>query len=505
LKKQIQDAPGKRDVTIDNILKHFVDKSVPLYRTELNEIIYISESERMCKVDTTFMQNIINKIITLKSSSIRVNCTKELANQVLVQLSTSDSVKLIRNTLQIPVLEFNLLNSVYHTSGYVESIQSYIFKKVTNHAEKSWLEPKLLKNQEHLEKAVRNSLSPFEHYLFEDSADKGVLFILLLTLATRFNCKTSPAFMVSASSYGTGKSDLCMAASLLLTSSPSIITPNSNRGDELVKRLDAAYISRSPVIIVDNLVDDVSNIDIASNITSPVIQIRKFGSQNVHSVSNDFVLLFNGNNIHPDKDNSRRFCRIRLKSKEGQLTSGFPFVPSEKMDGMLESVLCDLHSLLLTYMTVNFYSDTPTDFDYPKLGSFEDWSMLVLGCYHWLDTNGYLPDDLKGAIEHISHCSENSSDTVNLGTLFELAKLIQNTKKKETFQSRDILSIWQDQPSSSIAALCNSLEDAECFKRTNPASIGKFLAKNINRPLNGEKLTIAGKSSGANTFKLVSF
>lgn len=137
---------------------------------------------------------------------------------------------------------------------------------------------------------------------------------LLLTFMQRRALDTSPAFLISAPSRGTGKTALAKFASRVVHGRSLGAAALSPSDEEQRKAITAALVTNPPALLFDNLqagsVFDSNELAIA--MTSSEWEDRRLGSTERLTLPNRAVWCFTGNNVSVSGDLRRRVVHIRM-------------------------------------------------------------------------------------------------------------------------------------------------------------------------------------------------
>jgi hypothetical protein len=173
-----------------------------------------------------------------------------------------------------------------------------------------------------IKRAANLLFTPFQETPFADIESVSALFELLLTLATRSDTLTAPAFLISSPAAGTGKTYLARIASyLVLGEMPDTSTwPMTKRGasdeEELRKQLVSLLLAKPGAVLFDNVPSGIalSSATLDMVITSPRWKSRLLGSNNYVNLATNTTFIFTGNNVALTGDTTSRFQYIRLSA-----------------------------------------------------------------------------------------------------------------------------------------------------------------------------------------------
>lgn len=236
---------------------------------------------------------------------------------------------------------------------------------------------------------------PFKLFPFDGAISRGVFMAALLTTVCRPALATAPAFLVRASTPGTGKTLLSECLMLLVGASLSALPLPEGNQDEIEKRLFAKLLTGCPGLILDNLVGVINSAAMCAFLTSPEPEGRILGQSETRSVVNRSLWLLNGNNVTAGGDMFRRILPITLDANcESPETRRFTFNPKTVIRERLDAYRADLLSVLLTYQREGGVTLAAGSF-----GSFEDWERLVRQCVCWLIRDRVAPEEMSDPLE----------------------------------------------------------------------------------------------------------
>lgn len=240
--------------------------------------------------------------------------------------------------------------------------------------------PQLL-TTEGMAAALQRIWAPFAEFPFADQNAKAVCLAALFTAVCRPALATSPAFIVNAQTYGTGKT-LLSTAILSLTGVEVSISAISSDGQEQAKQLTAILDEGPLAVMFDNVkgyLKDSS--DFCMALTSPVYKGRLLGQSKMLKLPNRAVWVLNGNNVGVSGDAVRRILPINLNSDENPELKKHAFDPVTVIREGVQALRGDLIDLLYSYSA---YGREATRAQIGGYASFEDWNGLVRGAVVWL-------------------------------------------------------------------------------------------------------------------------
>lgn len=333
-----------------------------------------------------------------------------------------------------------------------------------------------------LPEPTRDAAEESLHYLkwlvrefhFASDADRSAAICAMLTAAVRPSLPLAPAFSISASSSGSGKSYLA-----------SLIVPFAGPGEphnvsfpataeEATKVVLAMLLERPPAILFDDMQGDWKPFGALNKaLTSPEITERLLGSSRTAHARTNVLVLGTGNNIEPERDMRRRVVSIYLAPPAGPATLiKYGDDPAGRVRGARAYAVKAALTIIAAYKAAG----QPAA-DVPTIGSFPEWSAMCRRPLIWLGE----PDPATSLIEQVTH----DPDVERLGEL--MREWVQNfgfgavTVRKvvdKACDGSDLLDILSELPVMSGS-------------KVNPGSLGWFLKKNRGRIVDGYRIESA--------------
>ena len=151
---------------------------------------------------------------------------------------------------------------------------------------------------------------------FDTKLDVAVTLAFLMTMLTRLDYPTAPAFVISAPKSGTGKSLLAsILISLILGTDAEPSTYKSDDEPEIRKVLTAHIAEGAQVIFFDNVTRSIGCAPLDRMLTSPTWKDRVLGTSTMYSGRQNVTVVLTSNNAKVVGDTVRRCLRIRLNAK----------------------------------------------------------------------------------------------------------------------------------------------------------------------------------------------
>lgn len=151
---------------------------------------------------------------------------------------------------------------------------------------------------------------------FAAEVDRSATLSAIITATLRPGLPVAPAYNITASMPGSGKSLLARLVSHFAAATASNPTGYPTSGEEAGKAILAALLSSPAAIIFDDMQTDWKPHSVMNRLlTSETIQDRVLGASRTATVSTRVLVLGTGNNIEPVGDMTRRVITIRLHPK----------------------------------------------------------------------------------------------------------------------------------------------------------------------------------------------
>lgn len=230
------------------------------------------------------------------------------------------------------------------------------------------------------DETMRRVWALFEGFPFAAPGDRSAYFAALLTTAIRPTLETAPAFLINASTAGTGKTKL--AECLMLAADASKAANVWSDSPEEQQKTILGILQQAPRgVLFDNVIGAIKPTGafcIAS--TSSEYTTRVLGGNAVATVENRAVWVLTGNNVWLVGDTGRRVLTVRLDSPENPERRRFPFDPVQVLSRSAVDVRLDLLDLIHTWAE----SGRPGADTIGGFASFEEWSRIVRPVCMWL-------------------------------------------------------------------------------------------------------------------------
>lgn len=320
---------------------------------------------------------------------------------------------------------------------------------------------------------------------FASAADQSAAIAAIITAAIRPSLSLAPAFNITASRSGSGKSYL--AEIIALAAGPgnpqTLSYPTSV--DEARKLLISSLLTNLSVVLFDDMSTDWKSLGpINSVLTSPTFTDRLLGSNRNATVSTRVLFLGTGNNKMPLHDLRRRVVTIRL-TPDGETPALHTYE-----DNPVRHIRQNRAKLVQAALTIveAYRMDGQTFANAPTIGSYDEWSTLCRYPLLWLDE----PDPATSLIEQVRHDPDQDQ-------LEEFLKVWHRLFDSEPMMTREIVAKAEQN-----RWLMEAIEDLPVMegRYINRKKLGWYCRQNHGRKAGGLRLE-PGPNSQRNTWRVV--
>ena len=306
---------------------------------------------------------------------------------------------------------------------------------------------------------------------FASPNDRAGALSAILTATIRSSLPLSPAFSISASRPGSGKSYLASLIGCFAGPGDPYNISYPTTAEEASK-LSLSVLTGSPAVVCfDDMTSDwMAYGAINRLLTSETITERVLGVSRIATVRTTSFIIGTGNNIRPLRDLCRRVVSIYLSPRVENITSlrysGKP----------VQAVKADRARFVrhaLTIVTAYIAAGSPTS-DTPAIPTYDDWSSLCRDSLIWLG----LADPAASLIAQVN----DDPDVQAFGELL--------AHWRECFRDRPTMVRTLIDKADTDRDLKRALEETPAWERggINPSKLGRYLARHANRIVNGLEL-----------------
>lgn len=322
---------------------------------------------------------------------------------------------------------------------------------------------------------ARTALAALEEIVsefhFASEADKASAIAAMLTASIRSSLPLSPAFSISASRPGSGKSYLASLIACFGGPGEPINTSYPTTNEEASKQVLSLMLSSPAVVCFDDMVSDwIAYPAINRVLTSETVSDRILGTNRVATARTATLIMGTGNNIRPLRDLARRVVSIYLSPRVQDITD------LQYTGNPVQRVKADRARYVgyaLTIISAYLKAGAPT-FDLPMIPSFEEWSKLCRQSLVWLGQ----PDPATSLIAQVN----DDPDVQLVGDLL--------AQWYECFRERPTMVRTVIEKADTDSDLKEALLELPVAERgtINRSKLGRFLSRHANRIVGGLEL-----------------
>lgn len=331
-------------------------------------------------------------------------------------------------------------------------------------------------------KALARLDSLLDEFPFVDHASRSVALSALLTPVCRGAMLVAPMHVTKAPVAGSGKTYIIDLASAMNSGERAPVFSAGKTEEELEKRLVGALLSGQTFISIDNVNGDLGGEFLCQMVERPVVSVRPLGQSMPIKIESRATCFATGNNIRLVDDMTRRviLCSLDPDMERPELRT----FKSDPFDKVLENRGLYV-AAALTVVRAYVVAGCPNQLS--PLASFEDWSRLIRSALVWLGR----PDPC----DTMAAAREDDPTTTNLRQLY---RAWHNVVQANGCTSSEMISYAGSRAvdNKPIYPALNEIFNEIAADRTGqmkPRILGKYLASNKNRVIDGLKLIDFGK------------
>jgi len=333
---------------------------------------------------------------------------------------------------------------------------------------------------EFTEAAAREALAAMkqlvEEFHFNGPADRAAALCAMLTAAVRSSLPVAPAFNISASSPGSGKSYLgALLAPFAGPGEPSNVSyPTTS--EEATKLVTSTMLTKPAVVLFDDMQTDwIPHSALNRMLTSETVTERMLGSNKMVTVSTAALIVGTGNNVSPVRDMNRRVVTISLVPQTASPATlaynGNPVAAVRKGRGRYVA-------MALTIVGAWEKAGRPKA-DVLPIASFDEWSDRCRHPLLWLGE----PDPAQSLLDQLT----DDPDAETLGLFLHAWHTAFGSKPTMV---REVLGRAGGYNDSGLSDALDDLPIKDA-REISPSRLGWYLRKNTNRVANGLMLSKA--------------
>lgn len=334
--------------------------------------------------------------------------------------------------------------------------------------------------------ALNELIELLGEFHFDAAIDRSAALSAILTATVRSSLRLAPAFNISASSPGSGKSYLAsVIAPFAGPGSPSNVSYPTT-AEEATKAMQSILIGQPAVVIFDDMQTDwAPHGAINRALTSETITDRVLGSSRTATVSTATFFMGTGNNVAPVRDMCRRVITIYLNARhDSPATLSYQRRPAEAVRKERGSYVSSALTIIRAWQAAG----CPRS-DVTNIATYgDDWSDLCRQPLLWLGE----PDPATSLIEQL----KIDPDSEALGVLL--------AEWRAMFKDQPVTVRKLIQRADSDEELKDALFDLPVVERgeINRGKLGWYFKKSQKRTVGGLQLQKAD-SSERNSWKVV--
>ncbi len=339
-------------------------------------------------------------------------------------------------------------------------------------------EPKAFAIPAPTEADARQALAKLEElvseYRFAGEADRSAAICAMLTGSVRPSLPTAPAFNITASTPGSGKSYL--ASTITPFAGPGIPLKVSypTTADEASKAMLSTFLGGPAAVVFDDMQGPWKPFGAMNRaLTSDTMTDRVLGASRTITVSTRSLILGTGNNVGPVQDMTRRVVTIRLHHKTATpALETYVGKPAETVARNRPEYVVAALTIIAAYRAAGSPKASV-----PDIASYNEWSDMCRQPLLWLG----LTDPASSLIDQVRH----DPDQDDLGQL--LAAWYASVGDKP-ITVRELVLLTLDDPSIEDALLDLPVCERDVVNRSK---LGWYLKRHANRVVGGYELQAA--------------
>jgi hypothetical protein len=325
--------------------------------------------------------------------------------------------------------------------------------------------------REHAQACLDYLNALIEEFEFESDVDRSAALCALFTAVTRASLSVAPAFNVTATNPGSGKSYLAEVISLFAGPDDPYRVSYPSGADEAGKLIVTVLMEKPAVVLFDDMQGNWKPFGpINRMLTSTMTTERLLGTNRSATVPTKALFLGTGNNIEPERDLRRRVVTIRLApDAETPTLRSFEHDPMATMRRHRATAVARVLSIISVFLA----ADEPV-LEARPIATYDEWSRLCRYPLMWLG----LPDPAQSLIEQVSNDPERQS----LGEFLEVWR--------QCFGSSSVTVRQLVAKTEQRSELLEALEELPVMdgRYVNRGKLGWFISKNRGRRADGLRI-----------------
>ena len=320
------------------------------------------------------------------------------------------------------------------------------------------------------EAALNALLELLEEFKFATENDRSAALSALLTAALRPSLVLAPAYSITASSPGSGKSYLADLIAAFATPGQPAKASYPATVEEATKAILSHLISGPAALVFDDMTRDwIAFGSINRMLTSETITDRLLGGNRVGTASTRTLVLGTGNNIEPLNDLRRRVVSLRIRPLVANPAMlSYKGRPVERVRKNRDRYVAYAIQIVEAFRQ----ADEPKQAEF-AVASFEAWSDLCREPLLWLG----LADPANSLREQLQVDSDGE-------TLGELLKAWHNLQSDKPTTLRYLLELAGGHSGERLREAISDLPVSDT-REINRSKLGWYLKKNSGRIVDG--------------------
>lgn len=340
-------------------------------------------------------------------------------------------------------------------------------------------------SQDEAREALKVLSQPFREFSFATGPDRSVALAAVLTAQVRAMFPSAPLFAIDAPTAGSGKSLIAETIGIIATGHKPAMLSQGVSPEEDQKRLSSVLMAGDQVIVIDNCDRPIQGDFLCSMLTQEMVRPRVLGKSEMRTLPTKCLVIATGNNLVLSGDVTRRALTCRLDAGvERPDQRQFDFDPRAE-------ALANRGALVTAGLTVlRAYIAAGRLHPLKKIGSFEEWN-LIREALVWLGA-----DDPANTRERIL------ADDPAKAILLDLLRIWRAALGDSPVTLAELSALADKSARGPEHDLITELIANTRYPTFNSKSIGRFLAKHVDRIAGGFVLTAEPDGSGAKRYQV---
>ena len=321
------------------------------------------------------------------------------------------------------------------------------------------------------EEALSRLNGLLDEFRFAAPEDRAAALCAMLTGAVRTTLPTAPAFNITPSTPGSGKSYLASTITPFAGPGTPLKISYPTRAEEASKAMLATFLSAPAAVVFDDMQTDWLPFGAVNRaLTSDTITDRILGETRTVTVDTRSLIIGTGNNVGPVRDMSRRVVTIRLHHQVATpALEKYDGRPAELIAANRGRYVADALTIIAAYRAAG----SPKT-EVPDIASYGDWSDMCRQPLLWLGQ----PDPAGSLIMQL----QADPDQETLGRLLRSWHAALGDKP---VMLRELIHESVDYPDLEDALQDLPVLDREMINRNR---LGWYFKRNANRVVDGFEL-----------------